>query len=61
MVGLEARVTRIHSDNVSLAVIGEIWTGFPLDAKLNEFAIDESVEIVSQEGLKVFFRKKKKE
>lgn len=61
MVGLEARITRIHSDSVSLAVIGEIWTGFPLDAKVADFAIDESVEIVSQEGLKVFFRKKKKE
>jgi len=60
MLGLEARITRLHADSASLAVIGEIWTGLPAQGSLNEYRVDELVEIVSQEGLKVFFRKKEK-
>ncbi len=60
MVGLEARISRMHSDSASLSVMGEIWTGVPLEGSLGEFKVGEDVEIVSQEGLKVFFKKKQK-
>ncbi|MEO5667131.1 MAG: hypothetical protein ABIR96_03655 [Bdellovibrionota bacterium] len=60
MVGLDARITRKHHEHLSLSVIGEIWTGFPLGADINDFSVGELVEIVSQEGLKVFFKKKEK-
>jgi membrane-bound serine protease (ClpP class) len=58
MVGLTARVTRLHSDHLSVSVLGEIWNAVPQDAStLHDFKVGDDVKIVSQEGLKVFVTK----
>jgi membrane-bound serine protease (ClpP class) len=59
LVGKIAEVSKVHDHHVSLKVIGEVWAGEAIDdTQMSELKPGMQVEIVKQEGLKLYFKRR---
>jgi len=59
MLGLMAKVSRLHEDHLSISLMNEVWHALPANnLPLSSFNLGDDVEVVAQEGLKIIVKKK---